>query len=597
MIDARPTKDQRITPPPGTIDVASLPQVAISWFGDDDCVICALDDEPSLTIASINSTEDLTTSGSTTISLGDDLSHVDFRRPPRVSTLALDGRVELGDPVQDSYSSLEPSVILNSPPTHFDVLDGEAYDPNVCYAGNQGDCAFDSEYQRVSSTSTEVTTESSEDWGVSATVNADADFGVAQVGLEVRSSYGENFTEVNGSSESQTVQVNVKARNTDKIYVFRRAYDTLEYPLYQPGATEPDGFLLATTPHTLSQRWIDSSSPTALDLRVNHQPGHILSYPEDLSEDENPFISPTLGANDEILSTFGRDEFEISDSSDYSYALTRGRVDSDGASSTKTWSVGATISGGGGLGALVSVSAEVSGDYTNSSISNVSTEIGDETSLIATMGAIDESFGETAYTVKPFAYWTDEAALVLDYAVEPSTSPPGQPKTWWQQQYGVWPDLTLNLPRLLDYEEQAGISSDAARFISPGVFVLQGDCASPSTLTEEYAHPGAPLCLAAQVENYSLRDATTSTRVNFYDADPDLGGRLDRLRRHPAGCGTRAGDRDGRLGAGPQVRGHDAADLRRGGGRRHGPRGPRGKQQGLPRLLRASERNGGAPSP
>ncbi len=30
----------------------------------------------------------------------------------------------------------------------------------------------------------------------------------------------------------------------------------------------------------------------------------------------------------------------------------------------------------------------------------------------------------------------------------------------------------------------------------------------------------------AQVENYSLKDGTTDTRVEFYDADPDLGGKL-----------------------------------------------------------------------
>lgn len=521
VIDARPTVDQRIAPPPGAVDVASLPQIAVSGWAN-----AGLNTRFPLTgLLSINATEKLVGGGADVEAFG--LGGTPSTRPPRLAPYALDGQVELGDPVQDSYRSLEPSVVLNAPPTHFDILDGEAYDPNFCYAGNQyeGNCAFESEYEKSSSTSTEVSTESSEDWAVSSTVTAEADFGVAQLSAEVRAGYGENFTEVNGSSESETVTVNVKARNTDKIYAMRRAYDTLEYPLYQPGQADPE-YLLASTPHTLSRRWIDSSSPDALELGVNHQPGNILSYPEDLTQGENPFISPTEGTDGLTKTTFGQDEFELSDSSDYSYALTKSKVDADSASTTKSWNVGATISGGGGLGAFVSVSAEVSGDYAQSNLSTVSTTVGDDTLLASTMGGIDESFGETAYTVKPFAYWTDSATLVLDYAVEPSTAPTGSPKTWWQQQYGVRPDITLNLPRLLDFEEQSGITSDAARFISPGVKVLQGPCSNPSPLGEESTEPGKPLCLAAQVENYSLKDATTGTQVEFYDADPDLGGEL-----------------------------------------------------------------------
>ena len=475
VIDARPTKDQRIAPAPDSVDVASLPQVAVSGYNGNSIFVSST--SPYLDVASIDADEKiLNPQIRTTISLAGSSGQDADRRPPRIATLALDGQVELGDPVQNAYTSLEPSVILNAPPTHFDVLGDRAYDPNFCYAGNQylvpPVCFFDSEYERASSTSTEVSTESTEDWGVSAKVNVDADFGVAQLGAELRGGYGQNFSEVNGSTETETVTVNVKARNTDKIYAIRRAYDTLEYPLYQPGASEPEEYLLATTPHTLSQRWIDSSSPAAVDLGVNHEPGNILSYPEDLSTAENPFISPTEGTDAATKTTFGRDEFELSDSSDYNYTLTKSKVDADSAATTKRWNVGATISGGGGIG-IVNVKAEVSADYSKSDLSNVATTIGDDTKLQSTMAGIDESFGETAYTVKPFAYWSDSAALVLDYAVEPSVAPPGSPKTWWQLKYGVRPDLTLNLPRLLDFEKQAGISSDAARFISPGVSVLR----------------------------------------------------------------------------------------------------------------------------
>ena len=80
--------------------------------------------------------------------------------------------------------------------------------------------------------------------------------------------------------------------------------------------------------------------------------------------------------------------------------------------------------------------------------------------------------------MKPFAYGRLKATIVLDYAVEPSQAQPGEPKTWCQIKYATEPNQTLNLPRLYDFEEQAGISSDAARFISPGVEVLKACCDS-----------------------------------------------------------------------------------------------------------------------
>ena len=454
---------------------------------------------------------------------------------PKLTSLALDGRVELGDPVPGQYTTLEPSVILNAPPTHFDVLDGRMYDPNFCYAGNQylvpPVCFFDSSYKLEQAASTEVTSESTEDWAVSATATAEFSlFDAVKVEAELRGGYGEKFTNINATKTTDKIEVKVKALNTDKIYAIKRAYDTLEYPIYQPGGTRPNAYVMATTPHTVSKRWIDINSPDAVNLNVNHQPGNILSYPEDVSDAENPFISPT--ARDEASPLVGafadRQEFELSDSSSYTYTLTQEKVTDASAALNKEWNVGATLKGSGSVAGLVEIGLEVKGDYKNSQLTNTKTTIGSTTELAASLAGIDESFGETAYTVKPFAYWNESAALVLDYAVSPSVAPPGAPRTWWQQKYAVRPDLTMKLPRLLDYEKQAGISSDAARFISPGVQVFRGPCTpgDPLVLSTDYAEPGRPLCVRVQVENYSLKNQQGATSVEFYDADPDVGGRL-----------------------------------------------------------------------
>ena len=527
VIDARPTKDQRIAPVPGKTDVASMPQIAVaSLEGGCTTSTGVSGRRPLLSLWSIDSQLNAQPRGSTH-PLNECRSGLTLSD---IAPFALDGRFELGPPVQSQFTSLEPSVVLNAPPTHFDVLDGEFYDVNFCYAGNQyavpDMCFFNSEYEREQTAETEVTSEATEDWAVSAK----GTFGfkilsIVDIESEVRGGYGEKFTNIDGATTKDTVNVTVKSRDTDKIYAIRRAYDTFEYPLYQPGGDEPIQYLLSATPHTISRRWLDSSSPDAVDVATNHQPGNILSYPENAGAEENPFAHPTQGTNGQDIDTFAHEEFELSDFSDYEYRMTDERMDADSAAKQKEWNIGATLKAGGE--GIVKASLEVSGDYKNSKLTTTKTSVGNTTRLTSLLGGIDESFGETAYTVKPFAYWTENATLMMDYAVEPSVASPGMPKTWWQQEYGIKPDLTLNLPRLLDYEEQAGISSDAARFISPGVSVLQGECASARPLTVSYAKPGQPLCLTAQVQNYSLKDQPEGdTKVEFYDADPDVGGKL-----------------------------------------------------------------------
>ena len=518
VLDARPTTSQRIVPRVGGKDWGAMPQIVVSrpetagggfWRFARDFI--TLDETGNMTYRN-------------SAGQPDGFSTLQTPAAPRLGPFPFNGQAELGEPVQGAYTQVEPSVILNSPPTHFDILDGQAYDPNFCYQGNQymvpPVCFFNSEYERETDASTEVRSESTEDWSVSAKVTTDFSIlSVVDVNAEIRGGYGEKFSEDNGTTTSSNVDVTVKSLNSDKIYAIVRKYDTLEYPLYQPGSANPSGYVLAVTPHTVSKRWIDSSSPAAADIRTNHQPGNILSYPNDVTTAENPFISATSGVD-----SFAHDEFELSDSSDYKYALTTKRITDDKASTEKNWNIGATIGLGGKVAGVVDVKAEVSGDYKNGDLSSTTTTAGDTTKLTSTMAGIDESFGETAYVVKPFSYWTRNATLVVDYAVEPVVGAPGAPKTWWQQKYGAKPDITLNLPRLLDFEEQAGISSDAARFISPDVNVLQGTCAAARPLLEKYPAPGAPLCIQAEVENYSLRDQLAPTKVRFYDADPDVGG-------------------------------------------------------------------------
>ena len=117
--------------------------------------------------------------------------------------------------------------------------------------------------------------------------------------------------------------VTVKALNTDKIYAIKRTYDTLEYPLYQPGSARAVRIRAGGhAAHRLEA--LDRLHLTrCLDIKVNHQPGNILSYPEDVTQGGEPIHLRRRA----VLDTFAQDEFELSDSSDYKYTLTQERMD------------------------------------------------------------------------------------------------------------------------------------------------------------------------------------------------------------------------------------------------------------------------------
>ena len=333
VLDARRTANQSIVPTPGKSDANAMPQVVVAFKDSGGTGGCAGESYfPTFAFVSIDDVEP-GPEGLRMVPRGPNFGRRASWRldncaqgPLSMMGFALDGRFELGDPIKKEFRQLEPSVVLNAPPTHFDVLGGQAYDVNSCYAGNE--CSFSSAYQREDSASTEVTSQSTESWDVSAKLTAEVSvFDLVNLSAEIRGGYGKNFEEVGGTTTTDTVSVTVNARKTDKIFAIRRAYDTLEYPFYKPGTPQPQGFLLAITPHTLDKRWIDSSSPEAADLMVNHQPGNILSYPENGSQEENPFISPTLDLSGGLVgpSTFARDQFEISGDSDYTYSLTQAR--------------------------------------------------------------------------------------------------------------------------------------------------------------------------------------------------------------------------------------------------------------------------------
>lgn len=449
---------------------------------------------------------------------------------PLVSVIAgeaYDGVFHVGTPRLTSVQTDEPLVVLNASPTQFDVFDGRVFDPNFCYGANlfavPEVCFFKSTYQHTSSASDEVTSTVNDSWSVGAEASVGGKVGgLVDLKGTLSSTVGQNFSNSASNQETTTVDIAVVAKNTDWAYVLHKQYDSLEYPLYTPNddpttATD-DGHVLVVRPVVQSRRWIDVNSQ-ASNIRTAHQTGNLLSYAKPEDVDHFPYVA--VGTN-----TFGADSFQISPTSDFTYSLDQEKVTTTGGSTSFKWGIGTKLEASVDL--IVEASLTVTGDYNHEDIQTATTSLGDKTHLEARMAQYDGTLGQMNYLVRPFAYYTNTGALVLDYAVEPETTRIGV-ETFWDRYYGHLPDPTMVLPNYQEHERFGpfALTTDALQFHTRDLDIVervdQAVCA-PVAVPAFEPDPGDEMCANLTVRNLSLKDLPAGSTVRFYAGDPDVGG-------------------------------------------------------------------------
>ncbi len=451
---------------------------------------------------------------------------------PLLASGAYEGTLRIGDPTRHVLARQEPLVVLNAPPTHLDVLRGNTFDVNTCHFVNfvSGDCEFFSQYAKKDAQSDEVSTTVTEDWGVSVTAAAKVKLYGGFVEGEVTGSVGAQGIATNGTVQTTQVDFQTKAQDDDQVYMVDKRYEISEYPIILPGETEPVTYLANFTPSIVSKRWVSANGAFARSFVPQHETGNLLSYPAAPTADYVPGVARRVGNG-----TFGTDQFEMTRTSDFNYALTQGRVQTEGGSNEFKWGVDARIKAGVELESEatmseVNASLEVSGSYAQSDLQTSSVEVGSDLALTSRLGRITSSIGRAGFLAQPFAYFTDPSAgapsgaLVLDYAVTPDVATDGT-DTFWQANYGRRPNLTFNLPHRLDPAKGIVPATQAERTQTKSVSFLPGACGSGADNDDPaYPRPGDTICLQAQVENYSLRDRPDPTPVDFYLGDPAAGG-------------------------------------------------------------------------
>ncbi len=419
------------------------------------------------------------------------------------------GSFKIGAPTFYKVNSVvKPVVVLNTPPIHFDILNGTKYDLSNCFSGNG--CTFYSTYEQQSSTSVNLETQTHNDVsdaaGVDLSGSAGVTFGVgvqysvsANFELKVEGTWGHSFASNTSTMQTTSLQIGVSAMGDDQIYATTSSYNLWVYPVYQGNDPEPVNFLNFASPTKTQGAWFPSKSYAINNYIPNHEVGNVLSY----LPSENAMNNPNIDSS--IVSVSQSQGLPISGQSGSYWDLNYTKYLQSSLDST--WNSGWDVN-------IQAVGAYSStGD--NVQMTTNTTSIMNGWDLRATFGSLIDSLGSAAgYTVYPYAYRSKQGAIVLTYAVDPDIAPPGQPPTWWQQEYGHYSNPTFILPWF--YAAQEGTPVDTVKKYET----------SDIYFSKNNPQPGDTITITARVRNFSLVPTTSPVAIKFYVGNPESGGTI-----------------------------------------------------------------------
>lgn len=397
---------------------------------------------------------------------------------------------------------IQALVILNAPPTHFDVIDGSIYDINSCYNDNLADCVHRATYFKAETETKMVNTEVYSSWAISSGLTLGASMYGVGAEAHMKATYGEKFSKIQNSSSTVQISSEISASGDDLIYATVCDYEIWEYPVYAEN-NSVIGYIVALVPTVTENRWFPSKERSAEGLTPKHEVGNILSYTP-YSDLNNPNLSEILRGSYLNGST------DLNESTDATFEVNLSNTFTD--ESTRSRDIGLEIGAKiGGYG----ITVEGTANYDQGAVSTHSTTVNDEIDIKVHFGPVDRGLGETNFNVTPYVYWAKNGALVVDYAARAILPSQGGTATWWSSVYGNEQDPAFILPWRLDPEKGLTLQDEERRRQTHSIRI---NPAEPST--------GDTATLTALVSNFSLIQTGGAIPVSFYLGDPGSGGEL-----------------------------------------------------------------------
>jgi hypothetical protein len=410
-------------------------------------------------------------------------------------------KITLGKPTLKVVKNLvEPVIILNAPPIHFDVFNNTSYDICNSYPINSSNSLFYSQLVQSSTHEAEVTTNVHSSWGVSATLSAEAKFLGIGVSASLTAKYGKDFSNTQRTDSTMSTTQTDLTTWDDLIYATVTNYDLWEYPVYAYGVKK--GNIMAAISHPQTAKWFQCNDGNfGNNINLGHEPGNLLSYPTYGTPSENSDLGSLIYAGD---------SYSISPTgSVHNWDLNWQKITQSSAATTSSYgfAASASVEGWG-------VKLEVEGNYDHSDMNTHTTTVTQSVNMTANMGTINPLFASAGYGLEPYAYWSNKGPLVLGYIVDLPTS---GIFSFWQDNYSQNPDLTFNC--YYRYFAQKGLAS-----LRPEM----ADWTKEIQISPETPKQGDTVTVMAMIHNYSLMATSGPVQVRFYFGSSETGGKTVR---------------------------------------------------------------------
>jgi len=149
---------------------------------------------------------------------------------------------------------------------------------------------------------------------------------------------------------------------------------------------------------------------------------------------------------------------------------------------------------------------KVGGKYDQKELQTFTTSFSTTSKFVVDFPIVTKD-AEYKYSVKPYIYWTQNGAFVLDYSVDLPTDS----ETIWKKHYSSLPDLSFILPHRLDTEK--GIIDIDNKYKTTDII-----------FKPKKPEPGDTVTILTRVHNFSLATLENDTvDLKFYLGDPDEG--------------------------------------------------------------------------
>lgn len=438
-----------------------------------------------------------------------DLNATNFRRYALALGDFNGDRVCLGEPtIYQKTALVNPLVVLNPPPTHFDILDGTIYDVSRRYcaetgctppgsAAGDGAYHFTAIYEEVTTQANGFSTEFHTNWANTISAEASLSGYGMSLGASYSSTYGEGFSELNQQNNQMILTETNPATLDDDLAGYYIDYKVYEYPLLQGGNTV--GYSMVFKPGFIDQQPQTGNVKSTFweTYQPKHEFGNLFSYPTSIDDIENMGQQVKLHPGSDIVNfqSGGGDGFEL--------VIFEETLSEEQQSYTTSTEVSASAGGGfGGFGIEVSVE----GEYNSEDVKTRTSSLGEEVALKAYYGSLNSDIAGAEYRIKPVIYWAKDGSLVLDYIVTLSGS-------FWTTHYAGKCDPAFLLP--WRYEEEKGFALPELAYTQK----TRDIWFSPSQ-----PQAGEEVTIFARLYNYSFENTPSTVDVHFYKNDPENGG-------------------------------------------------------------------------